>query len=81
MKTSDLRETVTTPKPEPKISHEQHIALREAFAIGAADAYFEAYPTHDNDAGRMLFERGFARGFDSYKRAVEAANRIKKSKP
>jgi hypothetical protein len=63
------------PEQEPKITHEQHIALREAFAIGSADSYFEAYPTHDNDAGRMLFERGFARGFDSHKRAIEAALR------
>ena len=55
------------------ITHEQHIALREAFAIGAADAYFQARPTHDNDVGRMLFERGFARGFDSYERALETA--------
>lgn len=56
-----------------EITREQHIALREAFAIGAADSYFEAWPTHDNDVGRMLFERGFARGFDSHGRAIETA--------
>lgn len=43
---------------------DRHFVLREAHAIGASDAYFKAWPTHDNDAGRMLFERGFVRGFD-----------------
>ena len=59
------------------LTREQHIALREAFAIGSADSYFEAYPTHDNDVGRMLFERGFARGFDSHERAIATAHGIK----
>lgn len=62
---------------KPLITREQHFALREAFAINAADSYFEANPTHDNDVGRMLFERGFARGFDSHERAIEAAHNIK----
>jgi hypothetical protein len=57
------------------ISSEQHIALREAFAINSADLYFEANPTHDNDVGRMLFERGFARGFDSHELAIETAKK------
>jgi hypothetical protein len=73
----DLMTSPAQPAPGPKITHEQHIALREAFAIGSADSYFEAYPSQDNNAGRMLFERGFARGFDSYKRAIEAAHDIK----
>jgi hypothetical protein len=63
------------PAPVTLISSEQHIALREAFAINSADLYFEANPTHDNDAGRMLFERGFARGFDSHERAIETAKK------
>jgi len=63
-----------TAPAQPLITHEQHIALREAFAIGAADSYFEANPTHNNDAGRMLFERGFARGFDSHERAIKGAS-------
>ena len=66
------------PAPVTLISSEQHIALREAFAINSADLYFEANPTHDNDVGRMLFERGFARGFDSHERAIEIA---KKGRP
>jgi hypothetical protein len=53
-----------TPVAEP-MTAERHFALREAYAIGASDAYFKVHPTHDNDAGRMLFERGFVRGFDS----------------
>lgn len=65
------RKPLTT---QPLITHEQHVALREAFAIGASDSYFEANPTHNNDAGRMLFERGFARGFDSHARAIVAAS-------
>jgi hypothetical protein len=64
-----------TAPAQPLITHEQHIALREAFAIGAADSYFEAHPTHNNDVGRMLFERGFARGFDSHERAIKGASR------
>lgn len=64
---------LAAPAQQP-LSNEQHIALREAFAIGAADSYFEAYPTHNNDVGRMLFERGFARGFDSHERAVKGAS-------
>ena len=63
------------PAPVTLISSEQHIALREAFAINSADLYFEANPTHDNDVGRMLFERGFARGFDSHERAIETAKK------
>jgi len=79
MEQPTIKESLTAaqPEPGPKITHEQHIALREAFAIGSADSYFEAYPTHDNDAGRMLYERGFSRGFDSYKRAAEFAHGIK----
>jgi len=65
------------PQAKPLITREQHFALREAFAIGAADSYFEAYPTHDNSVGRMIFERGFVRGFDSHERAIEAAHGIK----
>ena len=65
----------TPPAPVTLISSEQHIALREAFAINSADLYFEANPTHDNDVGRMLFERGFARGFDSHERAIETAKK------
>jgi hypothetical protein len=63
------------PAPVTLISSERHIALREAFAINSADLYFEANPTHDNDVGRMLFERGFARGFDSHERAIETAKK------
>ena len=63
------------PAPVTLITFEQHIALREAFAINSADLYFEANPTHDNDVGRMLFERGFARGFDSHERAIETAKK------
>jgi hypothetical protein len=63
------------PAPATLITREQHIALREAFAINSADLYFEANPTHDNDVGRMLFERGFARGFDSHERAIETAKK------
>lgn len=54
-------------------SSEHHFALREAHCIGASDAYFKAWPIHDNDAGRMLFERGFVRGFDSHGRLVDRA--------
>jgi hypothetical protein len=57
------------------ISSEQRIALREAFAIISADLYFEANPANDNDVGRMLFERGFARGFDIHERAIETAKK------
>jgi hypothetical protein len=32
-------------------------------ATAAADSYFKNWTTHDNDTGRMLFERGFERGF------------------
>jgi hypothetical protein len=63
------------PAPVTLISSERHIALREAFAINSADLYFEANPTHDNDVGRMLFERGFARGFDSHESAIETAKK------
>ena len=63
------------PAPVTLITFEQHIALREAFAINSADLYFEANPTHDNDVGRMLFERGFARGFDSHELAIETAKK------
>jgi hypothetical protein len=59
------------PAPQP-LTTEHHIALREAHAIGASDAYFKAWPTHDNDAGRMLFERGFVRGFDCHYRIAAA---------
>lgn len=47
---------------------EHHFALREAYSIGSADDYFKVWPIHDNDAGRMLFERGFVRGFDCHDR-------------
>jgi hypothetical protein len=63
------------PVPVTLISSEQHIALREAFAINSADLYFEANPTHDTYLSRMLFERGFARGFDSHERAIETAKK------
>jgi hypothetical protein len=59
------------PAPQP-LTTEHHIALREAHAIGASDAYFKAWPTHDNNAGRMLFERGFVRGFDCHARIAAA---------
>jgi hypothetical protein len=74
---------VAAPQPAPAgwrlvpvelgLTAERHFALREAHAIGASDAYFKAWPTHDNDAGRMLFERGFVRGFDSHARIIERA--------
>jgi hypothetical protein len=63
------------PAPVTLISREQRIALREAFAIISADLYFEANPANDNDVGRMLFERGFARGFDIHERAIETAKK------
>ena len=66
------------PSPVTLISREQRIALREAFAIISADLYFEANPANDNDVGRMLFERGFARGFDIHERAIETAHKITK---
>ena len=69
------QQALAQPAPVTLISSEQHIALREAFAINSADLYFEANPTHDNDVGRMLFERGFARGFDSHERAIETAKK------
>jgi hypothetical protein len=71
----NARALATQSAPETLITREQHIALREAFAINSADLYFEVYPTHDNDVGRMLFERGFARGFDSHERAIETAKK------
>ena len=61
------------PAPAVPLTADQHFALREAHTIGASDAYFKVWPTHDNDAGRMLFERGFVRGFDSHARLVERA--------
>ena len=61
------------PAPAVPLTADQHFALREAHAIGASDAYFKVWPIHDNDAGRMLFERGFVRGFDSHARLVERA--------
>jgi hypothetical protein len=71
-----LREALAAqPAPVTLISREQPIALRDAFAINSANLYFEAHPTHDNDVGRMLFERGFARGFDSHERAIETAKK------
>jgi hypothetical protein len=45
--------------------YEMHIVAREKLCNGAADDYFDANPTHDNDVDRKLFEQGFARGFDS----------------
>jgi DNA repair exonuclease SbcCD ATPase subunit len=74
-KAANELEAAAQPAPVTLISSEQHIALREAFAINSADLYFEANPTHDNDVGRMLFERGFARGFDSHERAIETAKK------
>lgn len=47
------------------LTREQMYALREGHQIGAADAYFRVHTTHDNDVGRMLFERGFNRGFEA----------------
>jgi hypothetical protein len=72
---ADEQNNAAQPAPATLITREQHIALREAFAINSADLYFEANPTHDNDVGRMLFERGFARGFDSHERAIETAKK------
>jgi hypothetical protein len=39
-------------------------------ANGSSDAFFAANPTHDNDVGRMLFDRGFVRGFDAHEIAT-----------
>jgi hypothetical protein len=64
---------LAAPPVVPGLTADQHFALREAHAIGASDAYFKAWPTHDNDAGRMLFERGFVRGFDSHARIIKRA--------
>ena len=70
-----VKRAALTAPPEPAVplTADQHFALREAHAIGASDAYFKVWPIHDNDAGRMLFERGFVRGFDSHARLVERA--------
>jgi hypothetical protein len=69
---------VTPPcQPLTEITHEQHIALREAFANESADAYFIANPSLDTYVGRKLFDRGFTRGFDSYARAFDTAHGIK----
>ena len=57
------------PAREP-LTTEQHIALREAHCIGAADAYFKARPSHDHEVSRLIFEHGFTRGFDSHDRLM-----------
>lgn len=69
----ELRAALAAQQPAAPYTRERHFALREAHCIGASDAYFKAWPTHDNDAGRMLFERGFVRGFDSAVRWLLAA--------
>ena len=64
-----------------QITREQHIALRDAFAAGAVDAYFEVRKTQDTHAGRQLFEHGFVRGFDSHERALEIASKNTAAQP
>jgi hypothetical protein len=69
---------VTPPRqPLTEITHEKHIALREAFANESADRYFEANPSLETYVSRKLFDRGFTRGFDSHARAFETAHGIK----
>jgi hypothetical protein len=63
------------------MTSERHFALREGHCIGASDAYFKAWPTHDNDAGRMLFERGFVRGFDSAGRLYDRQHEAPSAAP
>ena len=60
--TRDYKQPAQERKP---LTREKNIALREGHQITISDEYFAAYPTHDNDAGRMLFERGFIRGWDA----------------
>ena len=55
------------------LTREQFHIIRDCHMWDASDAYFDANQTHNNSVGRMLFERGFNRGFAAGHEAKGAA--------